>query len=235
MDLNRCLHGKRRFNICPACDMPKLHTWDGGLTYNTGGFGIEDANWLISLLKPEFENAIETGAGLSTLLFQSRGLVTTSVVNDESLIARMEEYRNHHEFFDDWKVYFGLSGDELPKIEGVFDVGLIDGGHGFPIPMIDFYYIFRNLKKNGVLIIDDAQLYAPRTLVKNLNENTKYFELQSISPSLKAYAFKKLVDDTHLPDFLALPRDAKYAYSIEEIDAKLFQLKHAITNFKNGY
>jgi len=37
-------------------------------------------------------------------------------------------------------------------------VVLIDGGHAFPIPFIDWFYTNRWLKKDGILIIDDIGL-----------------------------------------------------------------------------
>lgn len=40
------------------------------------------------------------------------------------------------------------------------DLFLIDGGHGFPHPTIDWYYGAGHLKDGGIVIVDDVQLPA---------------------------------------------------------------------------
>jgi hypothetical protein len=53
-------------------DIPNLHTWDNGKTWNTGGFNRNQLssiyNLIISELSPK-PSIIETGAGNSTITF----------------------------------------------------------------------------------------------------------------------------------------------------------------------
>jgi predicted O-methyltransferase YrrM len=209
-----------------------LHTWDGGKTFNTGGLGVEDSEWLLSLIKHNALAAVETGAGLSTLIFLQADLNVTSYVNDEDLVTRMLNYLDLHPKESAWDYQIGLSGDLLSSNSKHHDIGLIDGGHGFPIPFVDFYFVNRGLSKGGILIIDDANLFAPRELINNLMELREQFKWISTSPSLKAYAFEKISDDTHLADFGGLPRDLRFMFNGESIFKDLYQLN---LDYQNQY
>ena len=41
---------------------------------------------------------------------------------------------------------------------GELDLVLIDGRHGFPVPIIDWFYGAGRLRRGGIVIIDDLQL-----------------------------------------------------------------------------
>ncbi len=41
---------------------------------------------------------------------------------------------------------------------------LIDGGHGFPTPYVDWFYTAGKLKKGGFLIVDDVGLWSCQIL-----------------------------------------------------------------------
>ena len=45
------------------------------------------------------------------------------------------------------------------------DFVLIDGGHGFPTPMLDWFYGAGRLRRGGVAVFDDVQLPAVAMLV----------------------------------------------------------------------
>ena len=127
-----------------------------------------------------------------------------------------------------WKPNIGLSGDLLPIDNQHYSVALIDGGHGFPVPFVDFYFINRNLSAGSIVFIDDAQLYAPRELILNLVENINLFKLISISPSSKTYAFRKLTNQPHFPDFGGLVRDLRLKYPAENVNQELSLLRKDI-------
>ena len=47
----------------------------------------------------------------------------------------------------------------LPRLTGPsLDLVLVDGGHGFPAPIVDWYYAASRLRQGGVVILDDLQL-----------------------------------------------------------------------------
>ncbi len=113
-------------------------------------------------------NTLETGAGKTTLLFiekqTNHHAITPS--NDEIELIKQEAKKlglncsmaNFHR---------GLSQEILPNLLEAqnLDVALIDGGHGFPIPAVDWLYCAPKLKIGGTLIIDDIDLWTGKMLV----------------------------------------------------------------------
>lgn len=211
-------------DFCFICEFPLLHTWDSGRTFNSGGFSDQDAEWILTKSIGHSGGYIETGAGLSTLLFLSAGFEVTSYVNDQQVVGRIRKEMQKFRGERNWRPEIGLSGDLLPHEHHKFRVALIDGGHGFPVPFVDFYFIYRSLSVGSIIFVDDAQLYAPRELILNLFENESLFGLIGISPSSKTYAFEKKTDQTYLPDFGGLVRDKRLMYQGEGINRDLKSL-----------
>lgn len=53
-------------------------------------------------------------------------------------------------------VHIGYSHDVLPTLNPTpLDVVFIDGGHGFPLAVIDWFYAAGRLVEGGVLVLDD--------------------------------------------------------------------------------
>jgi hypothetical protein len=78
------------------CALPMLHTWDGGTTWNTGGFQREHLEVLHGFLKRELSSSpaiLETGAGNSTIamLFLAPGRLV-SVAPERALFERIRTY-----------------------------------------------------------------------------------------------------------------------------------------------
>jgi len=116
------------------------------------------------------DHTIETGAGLSTLCFLAQGATHTAIAPDPGLEGRMKEYCQAHGIRHENLTYIAkFSQDAVWGVEGQFDCALIDGGHGFPIPFIDFLYLNRRLKKGGFLIIDDLEIWTGEILAKFLS------------------------------------------------------------------
>ncbi|HJX90478.1 MAG TPA: class I SAM-dependent methyltransferase [Pyrinomonadaceae bacterium] len=104
---------------------------------------------------------LETGAGVSTVLFALKGTQHTCIVPDQAQVQRIKEFCNQNQISTD-KIDFRIDGSEnvLPQLRPVgLDLVLIDGCHGFPAPFIDWYYAGLGLKANGILIVDDTQLW----------------------------------------------------------------------------
>lgn len=105
---------------------------------------------------------LETGLGVSTVLFARWGCRHRCVVGSENEVERLTAYASERSI-DMGAVTFemGHSEDVLPGLAlGELDLVLIDGGHGFPTPVIDWFYGCRTLKVGGVAIVDDLQLPA---------------------------------------------------------------------------
>jgi hypothetical protein len=123
------------------------------------------AAYLKAHLKPGLRT-LETGAGRSTLLFAEAGthhvVVTPSRDERERIIAEAMRLGLSTE-----QLCFevGYSQQVLPGLSGPLDFALIDGGHGFPIPAVDWTYIAPRLVVGGTLLIDDVDLWTGAMLV----------------------------------------------------------------------
>ncbi len=127
----------------------------------------EILNWLDANLIAGM-HTLETGAGKSTLAFiekQTKHHAITMAQNEIDLIKQ----EAHNLGLDISKTAFhcGASQDILPQLKDVkeLDLVLIDGGHGFPIPAVDWLYCAPKLKIGGTLIIDDIDLWTGKMLV----------------------------------------------------------------------
>jgi hypothetical protein len=138
---------------------PKLHE-DGGRLISD--WRIDDATCieLNQRLQPGLVT-LETGGGLSTVIFAANGCQHTCVMPDEPVASRILEYCRSAEI-DTRKLNFVISksadvAHEWPRLE--FDLILIDGCHGFPSIFVDFYYATKALKTGGILFLDDMHIF----------------------------------------------------------------------------
>lgn len=188
---------------------PKLHYWDGDWQY--GGF---DDNHLLKLYDIAFESEVkascilETGAGLSTLVFLSGNPdKLISIAPDKQLFERIcTQIDFFHLDRSVHDIYTELSEDMLPKLADsnnqYLDVALIDGGHGYPTVFVDFCFINKILKQGGILAVDDIQLRAVRELYKLLRAQSDYRHICNVG---KLAIFKKMTAIRHFPDFGSQP------------------------------
>jgi len=109
---------------------------------------------------------LETGAGLSTLVFAINGSRHTCVVPDAGEVERIKAWCASESVPDsDLSFHTDRSERVLPGLEPEpLDLVLIDGGHAFPSPFIDWYYAGRRLSAGGHLVVDDTQLWTGRVL-----------------------------------------------------------------------
>jgi hypothetical protein len=125
------------------------------------------AKLLDAELKPGSQT-LETGAGVSTVIFAMKGAHHTCVVPDADLVDRIVAFCQNASI-ETKNVTFEIGNSEvvLPRLKPTnLDLVLIDGGHAFPIPFIDWFFAARmGLREGGTLVIDDTQLWTGRTLV----------------------------------------------------------------------
>jgi len=149
-----------KFNLkAILSDPPKVHDHRGQLISdwridNTTCFELN------SRLKAGL-NTLETGAGVSTVIFAANGCQHTCVTPEKAEADRIQDYCRAANI-DTSSVHFIIarSSDiihQLPR--SAFDLVLIDGCHGFPSVFVDFFYAARLLKIGGTLIIDDMHIY----------------------------------------------------------------------------
>jgi hypothetical protein len=104
---------------------------------------------------------LETGCGTSTALFGAWGCEHLCIVPDphqEKVIRSYLAGRGH----DDHRLSFDVRTSDValpPRLgDGPLDLVLIDGCHGFPAAILDWYYTGSRLRRGGVVVLDDIQL-----------------------------------------------------------------------------
>ncbi|MFZ4121766.1 MAG: class I SAM-dependent methyltransferase [Caulobacterales bacterium] len=126
----------------------------------------EVLNTLRSSLKPG-SVTLETGAGRSTVTFAELGCIHHCVTPSHDEAARIKAHCQAAGIStENLHFHFGFSQDVLPRLEiPPLDLALIDGGHGFPIPAIDWQYIAPRLRVGGLMLIDDVDLWTGAMIV----------------------------------------------------------------------
>jgi hypothetical protein len=113
---------------------------------------------------------LETGAGSSTLAFAAGGArhiaVTPDPDEERRIRAQADALGSDHS-----RVTFctGPSHELLPRLEEEpLDLVLIDGAHGFPYPILDWWYLAPRLRVGGRMLLDDAYMPPVRVVVDAL-------------------------------------------------------------------
>lgn len=186
-------------------ELPKLHSWDSGATWNTGGFHKEHL-LLLNYYANTMTNArvIETGAGNSTITFLLSNIdEIVSIAPDNELFRRIFDFCEKNDIkMHKLKEIISRSEDILPSLAREnckFNLALIDGAHGWPHTFIDFFYINTMLEKDSVLILDDLQLHSVKELAKWLNKETNTYKLEHTLN--KMAVFRKLDESTNFSDW----------------------------------
>lgn len=127
---------------------------------------------------------LETGIGLSTVVFALRGSSHHVLVPDAGEVARVSDYcRQHGIPTTNLNVHLGYSERILPSLAlPPLDLVLIDGCHGFPAPFLDWYYTAEALRVGGALIIDDVQIWTCRLLSQFLSSERGWRRERSLGP-----------------------------------------------------
>lgn len=208
-------------------DVPLLHTWDNGATWNTGGFFPENLRELHEFVHAELPAAshiLETGAGNSTICFlltSPRRLV--SIAPDAVLFDRIRAYCAHNGI-PTGPLEAHVNGSEwaLPKLASTlreqppcFDFILIDGCHNWPMVFVDFFYGNYMLKTGGCLMIDDVQLHSVKELARMLVEQPDFRMERRLSESL---IFRRVTDRRTLDEWTSIPYIVKKTGSYKRGD-----------------
>ena len=142
---------------------------------------------------------LETGSGSSTLVFAAAGAEHEAVTPDaeeEARIRRECERRG----IDSSSVWFriGPSHEVLPRLEPrALDLVLLDGAHGFPYPVLDWWYVAPHVRVGGLVLLDDAYMPPVRVLVDALREQPGWEVAAAVSP--RTVAVRKVAEG--LPPF----------------------------------
>ena len=112
------------------------------------------------LRRAPFRSSVETGCGGSTIVLShasERHIAFAIEGKDQTIteVRRQADFRAEHVNFVE-----GESKDTLPGYRFADDVDLVllDGPHAYPLPQIEFAYLFPRLRLGGWLVVDDIQI-----------------------------------------------------------------------------
>jgi predicted O-methyltransferase YrrM len=150
--------------------------------------------WLERNVEPGMAT-LETGAGSSTIAFAAGGArhvaITPDPAEEERIRAACRELG-----VDDANVRFliGSSHEVLPGWDGgPLDLALIDGAHGFPYPILDWWYVAPHLRIGGRIVLDDAYMPAVGALVDALRASRAWAVEEAVGH--RTVVVRKLEDE----------------------------------------
>jgi len=146
-------------------DPPRVHADDSGRVHAEWALTAETLRFLQRTVR-RGDRTVETGAGVSTVLFALLGSWHTAITPEAAEASRIQRYCQQREIPDERLMFeIGLSQDVLPKWPGEsLDLVLIDGSHAFPVPFLDWYYTAGRIRLGGLLVVDDTRLWTGRVL-----------------------------------------------------------------------
>jgi hypothetical protein len=153
-------------------NQPALH---GDTTYTLVPSALE---WIDRQPRPL--RTLETGCGLSTIVFAMRGDEHICITPYPTERDALERYCGENRI-DSSRVQFQIERSEvvLPGLEArPRDLVLIDGSHAFPQVFIDYFYASQLLVVGGTLIVDDVHLWTGKVL-RTFLESEPDWELET--------------------------------------------------------
>src|SRR6185295_10038626 len=140
------------------------HTWDAMAPAALEGI----------LKRGPFRSSAETGCGGSTIvLSQTSDRHTAFAIEGEN--QTITELRKHvdlrieHVTFVEGETKDTLPGHVFPD---ELDLLLLDGPHAYPLPQLEFAYLFPHLRVGGWLVLDDIQIPSVYELFRFLEKES---------------------------------------------------------------
>lgn len=171
-----------------ARDAPRVHGHGG----HCFGLGRDALVWIEQNVGPD-DATLETGIGLSTLVFAASGATHDVIAPapDERDEIR-EQARRRGIVLDRVRFHVGPSEHVLPTLAPrVLDLALIDGAHAFPYPVLDWWWIAPRLRVGGRLLVDDRDLPPVAMLLDHLNASPSW----RVERALRRTALVQKLDD----------------------------------------
>lgn len=157
---------------------------------------------------PPGTRTLETGCGASTVCFAALGTDHTCVTPGEEEVARIRAHCAARAIsLDGVRFEVGSSHEVLPRLAGDLDLVLVDGGHGFPLPILDWFYAGARLVAGGILVVDDLPLPAVVTLVRFLERDPRWAVR---ARTAKWAAFERLQGGPLAEDWTSQPFHAEH-------------------------
>jgi len=149
--------------------------------------------WLEDNVSPGMAT-LETGSGSSTIVFAARGAEHEAITPDSAEEARVRaECERRGISSERVRFLIGPSQEVLPRwAQRPLDLVLLDGAHGFPYPILDWWYVAPRVRVGGVVLLDDAYMPPVRVLVDALREQPTWEVAAAVSP--RTVAVRKLAE-----------------------------------------
>ena len=188
-------------------DPPGVHPMGHGPDAHLGVWSTEpDCYRFMAEHCPPGSRTLETGSGLSTVLFAALGAEHVCCTAGQEEADRVLAHCASRGIpTDHLRFEVGASHDALPALQRAGDerdLVLIDGGHGFPMPIIDWFYGAGTLRAGGVLVVDDVNLPAVRVLRGFLDQDPRWVPLAGTE---KWRAWRRTTAGTLSEDWTAQP------------------------------
>jgi len=158
---------------------------------------IRDVAYFIRDSIDQSSQTLETGAGISTLIFAIGGAAHTAITPNKNEIVKIRKYAKTKNInFDNVQFVIESSDQFLPNSNmDDLDMVFLDGKHAFPWPTIDWFYTADRVKQGGIMMVDDAQMKSVRILVDFMNADPRWSNLKSFGE--KTFAFRKECASIH--------------------------------------
>jgi hypothetical protein len=156
--------------------------------------------WLEANVRESW-STLETGSGASTIVLAAAGAQHEAVTPDAGEEARIRT-RCGELGIDSSSVTFriGPSHEVLARWEPrPLDLVLVDGAHGFPYPILDWWHVARHVRVGGTVLLDDAYLPAVAAIVDCARTSPGWRVEEAVS--FRTARLTKLSDDA--PPFMA--------------------------------
>ncbi len=158
---------------------------------------LEALQWLEEHVEPSMRT-IETGSGASTVVFASRGSRHTAISPRAAEHEAIRAYCDGQGIDASGVTFIAESSHTaLTRESEPIDLALIDGAHGFPYPVLDWFEIQSKLREGGTLLVDDSYIPTVNMLVRYLRNSSDWEYIGA--PGGRTTVFRKLGDG--LPDF----------------------------------
>jgi len=130
----------------------RFHPWDA----------MAPAALAAILRRGPFRHTAETGCGGSTIVLShaSESHTAFAIEGGERSITGLRNYadlRAERVMFVEGETKLTLPGHAF---RGDLDLALLDGPHAYPLPQIEYTYLFPRLRVGGWLVLDDIQIPA---------------------------------------------------------------------------
>jgi precorrin-6B methylase 2 len=121
-----------------------------------------------------FRSSVETGCGGSTIVLShaSDHHVAFAIEGKDRTITELSK---HGDLRGERVIFIeGETKDTLPRhqFEGEIDLALLDGPHAYPLPQVEFAYLFPRIRIGGWLVVDDIQIPSVYELFRFLRKES---------------------------------------------------------------